>query len=161
ERFSAWCAPLALAAECAEKVGDGGAMGAKRLDAGAARGEQAALGVDDIELAGDAVVVAKAREAQGLRERIGARRFGVVAFARARLRGEGGAHFAERALDGLLVLRQHGALAGARFLRARLEAPASEDRLREGDADQADAGASGEEVSQRGAFAAEGGGERN
>src|SRR5438067_13559072 len=46
--------------ERSEKIGDRRAMGAQRLDARALRGEQAALGVDHIELARDAVLVAQA-----------------------------------------------------------------------------------------------------
>src|SRR5678816_2903811 len=100
-----------LAAEGAEEIGDGGALRAQGLDAGDARGEEATLGIDDVELRGDAVLVAKASEAQGVGERLGALGFGLEALARAGLRSERGADLAERGLDGLLVLRDERALA--------------------------------------------------
>src|SRR5258706_11586192 len=150
-----------LPAERAEKVGDGGAVGTQGFDARAAGGEEAALGVEDVELAGDAVVVAQAREAQGLAQRLGARRFGFVALERARLRGERAADFAERGLDGLLVLRQDLALARRGGIGAGLEPAAGEDRLGQREADVPEAGRTGEEVGERGALAAKRAGERD
>src|SRR5438094_7556322 len=102
-----------LAAECPEEIGNRRALRAQRLDPRDARGEQAALGVDDVELARDAVLVAQPREAQRLRERLLATRLGLVALARVRLAGERGAHFAEGVLNRLLILPERRALACA------------------------------------------------
>src|SRR5207245_3712517 len=105
---------------------------AQGFDAGDARGEEPPLGVDHVELARDAVLVAQLREAQRLRERLLARRLGLVALARARLAGERRAHLAEGVLDRLLVLSERRALARAGGVGARLQATAGEDRLRAG-----------------------------
>src|SRR5438874_5389081 len=114
------------AAKRAEEVRDGGALGAQCLDARDARRKQAAFGVDDVELARDAVLVAQLREAQRLRERLLARRLGLEALARARLAGERGAHFAEGVLDRFLVLRERRAFARAGGVGARLQTAAGE-----------------------------------
>src|SRR3989441_8460867 len=147
-----------LAAECPEQIRDRGALRAKRLDARDARGEEPPLGVDDVELARDTVLVAQLREAQRLRERLLARRLGLEALARACLAGERGAHFAERVLDRFLVLRERRALAGAGGIGARLQTAAGEDRLRNAGGDEPQAGRTGEETGERGALAAGGAG---
>src|SRR5258706_13349590 len=115
------------AAERPEEIGDGGALGAQGFDAGDAAGERAALGVDDVELACDAVLVAQAREAERVGERGGALRFSVEALARAGLAGERRANFAERGLDGLLVLRHGLLLARLGEGDARLQLAAGEE----------------------------------
>src|SRR5688572_5064905 len=104
-------------------------MRAQGLDARDLRLEQAALGVDHVELARDAVLVAQARKAQRLVERGGARRLGVVALARAPLRDQRGPHLAERGANRLLILRQRRALARIGGVAPRRQAAASEDRL--------------------------------
>src|SRR6266850_200990 len=88
------------------------AVCAQRLDAGDARGEKAALGVDHVELAGDAVGVAQPRQAGRVGQCIGACRLRIIALARARLNRKRSACLAERGLDGLLVLRDERALPG-------------------------------------------------
>ena len=58
-------------------------MLAQRVDARDARGEQVALGVDHVELARHAVLVAQSGEARGLGQGLLARRLGIEALARA------------------------------------------------------------------------------
>src|SRR5687767_7020578 len=120
---------LPSTAQRAKQIGDRGAVRVQRSDARATRLEQAALGVEHVELARDAVLVAQAGEARGLGERRGARRLGVVGFAGARLRDECGAHLAERRADRLLVLRERSTLARLGLVGARSEPAAAEDRL--------------------------------
>src|SRR5207244_4151465 len=107
------------------------AVRAQRLDARDAGGEHPALRVDNVELAGDAVLVAQACQPQRLAKRRGARAFGVVALARARLRRQRRSYFAECIADRLLVFRERGAFARLRRGALRLQAPAGEDRLRQ------------------------------
>src|SRR5690606_6776087 len=133
------------------------AVGAQGVDARAAGGEEAALGIEDVELARDAVLVAKPRKAQRLGERDLARRLGLEALARARLRGEGSADLAEGCLSGLLIWRERRALARLRRRLARLESAAGKDGLGEPDAYAPQAGARAEEARKRHALAAQGG----
>src|SRR6185295_6760670 len=154
------CIRRSLAAQRPKEVGDGGAVGAQGLDAADLRREEAALGVDHVELACHAVLVAQAREAQRFVERRLARALRLEALQRALLHDERGAHFAEGRADRLLVLEQGLALARAGRLAPRLQAAAGEDRLGEagGELPRGGRGA-GEEVAERGALAAEEAGE--
>jgi len=119
-----------------------------------ARGEQSALGVDHVELARDAVLVAQLRKAQRLRERLLARRLGLEALARARLADERRAHLAKSVLDGLLVSGERLLLARSRRLGLRLQAAAGEDRLGDARREQINAGRPAEQTGERGALAA-------
>src|SRR3954454_4818163 len=99
-------------------------MRAQCLDARALRREQAALGIDHVELARDAVLIAQALQENRLRERLLARRFRLEALALARLSGECGAHLTECVLDGIMVLGERLLLALLGCLGARLQAAA-------------------------------------
>src|SRR5439155_333839 len=135
--------------------------GKPQPDARDAGGEQPALRVDNVELAGDAVLVAQACQPQRLAKRSGARAFGVVALARARLRRKRRAHLAECIADRLLVFRERGALARLRRGALRLQAPAREDRLRHARRHGRDSRAALEQIGERRALAAERRGERD
>src|SRR5205085_9711480 len=143
----------------AEKIRDGGALSAQRFDACDARGKQSALGVDHVELAGDAVLVAQLREAQRLGERPLARRFRLEALPRARLADQRGAHLAEGGLDRLLIAGERLLLACSRRLGLRLQAAAGEDWLHHVRCEQVEAGRPTEEVRERSALAAADSGE--
>src|SRR5262245_51410797 len=126
-----------------EQVGDRRALRAQRVEAVLLGGEQVALGVEDLELAAQAVLVAQAREPQRDPERCGAIALGVETLARLDLRDQRVAHLAERVLHGELVLRERLPLARVRCLDLRLDAPALVDRRSERDRGLPDPGGSG------------------
>src|SRR5689334_9763650 len=97
-------APTSLSApQGLVEIGHRGALRAQRFVARDFGGKQVAFGVDHVELARHAVVVAQAREPERRGERGRALLLGLEAFARARLRSERAAHLAERVLDRTLV----------------------------------------------------------
>src|SRR5215467_6121938 len=111
-------------AERLEQVGDRRALRAERVDAVLLSREQVALGVEHLELAAQAVLVAQPGEPQRDPQRGRAVALGVETLARLDLRDQRVAHLAKRVLHGELVLRESLPLARVRRLHLRFDAAA-------------------------------------
>jgi hypothetical protein len=111
--------------------------------------EELALGLEKLEQADRAVVVAQVRELKGAREGPLAGRLRRMRFARRCLRGDRASHLDEGFRDGLLVgLRR---FARARFgeLETTLDLPSRPERLQQAAGDVPCARAAGKKIAQR------------